>query len=343
MGLTITALDSDAFSKIGGALDNLSDAYPYVSKAISSVDAARDALQNSGKVEKFFKKAGKGQKIYSYASKAKELLDEKTRDGAYLKLGVKIGIDIAGKLLGTSLSTHPYYAYHKAMIDYLADAVNAHRNAEEAIAQYRKAVSAAQSEALTSAFYEVQSRKASVSAQLSNFRDAVKAAIDIARGHYHPPMIKRAIAKFGAEKLLRSLDELEEWRMAWSGLAFDALQLQIMAGAELHTAEAAMAKMRDLIKTLISGNNLNKVFGYGAQNQIQWEQYDQLVNKKAAPQSVMDPVAYARGNLAKATRWAEEFSAMCDFARTEDALFEGPYNRQLEKLNEVLYGRVGKK
>lgn len=52
----------------------------------------------------------------------------------------------------------------------------------------------------------------------------------------------------------------------------------------------------------------------------------------------MDPVAYAQGNLAKANEWAREFSDMADFVRTSDVVFGTLYNKQLEKLNKVMYG-----
>ena len=54
-----------------------------------------------------------------------------------MKLGIKISVDLAGKLLGTSLATHPYFGYHKSMIDALADALNASRNSEAAVDGYR--------------------------------------------------------------------------------------------------------------------------------------------------------------------------------------------------------------
>ena len=51
-----------------------------------------------------------------------------------------------------------------------------------------------------------------------------------------------------------------------------------------------------------------------------------------------DPVRFAEGNLEKAEGWSRSFSEMCDFARTDDARFSAPYNRQLMQLNKVLYG-----
>ena len=159
--MTVKTSDQDkaAYKQIGGALDNLSDAYTYAGKFLSTVNDARDPLQDLSGVTKFLKNAGKAQKIYSYASKVKDLLDAKKRDGAWLKLGVKVSMDIAAKLLGTSLTTHPYYAYHKAQLDALADALNANRNAREAVEAYRRAISAANSSDVAKEFKRVNRTK----------------------------------------------------------------------------------------------------------------------------------------------------------------------------------------
>ena len=78
--------------------------------------------------------------------------------------------------------------------------------------------------------------------------------------------------------------------------------------------------------------------GYGAYNAIQWEKYEQVVRGGRPDLLMKDPVKFAEGNLEKAEQWAEAFVEMCDFARTDDSRFSAPYNRQLDKLNKVLYG-----
>ena len=42
--------------------------------------------------------------------------------------------------------------------------------------------------------------------------------------------------------------------------------------------------------------------------------------------------------LVPATALARELTEMCDFVRTEQVLFSGPFNQQLKRLNKVLYG-----
>ena len=151
MTQTATKEDKQAYAKVAGALDNFSDAYTYVAKALSVADDKRiSPLTNSGQIAKYLEVTAKAQKLYSYYRKITDVLDEHKRDGALLKLGVKISMDLAAKVLGTSLTTHPYYAYHKAQIDALADALNANRNSRDAVDAYKAAVAAANSTAFKS-------------------------------------------------------------------------------------------------------------------------------------------------------------------------------------------------
>jgi len=123
-----------------------------------------------------------------------------------------------------------------------------------------------------------------------------------------------------------------------SGLSFDVMQLHIMAGDELNAAVEAMNKAKDLVATLMGGNNTNRVAGYAATNNMEWEKYDQIVGKGKSDLSVMDPVRFAQGNVDKAATWATEIAAMCDFVRSPEVIFSSNFNRQLDKLNRVLYG-----
>jgi hypothetical protein len=135
-----------------------------------------------------------------------------------------------------------------------------------------------------------------------------------------------------------AIADLETWRANWAGLSFDAMQLQIMTGNELNVASEGMAKVKDVVATLMRGSSTNRVAGYAAVNNIEWEKYDQIVGQKKPDQSVLDPVKFAQGNCDKAAAWAQAIADMCDFVRSEDVLFSSKFNQQLEKLNKVLYG-----
>lgn len=337
MGLTNSAEDVSAWKKLG-SLDDLSDASQYVIEGLKAVDEGRDPLTKNRSFGKKVLGADVVQKAYSYSKKALDLLDEKTRDGAILKISVDLAMDVAGKVLGASLSTHPYFVYHKAMLEYLAGALDANRNAKEAIAQYRKAVTAATSKVLKEEFARIESRKAEVSGSYVEFRDTVGIASDIYYGRMSKSMVQDKIKRYGAKRIAQSLVDLAAFRIGWAGLYFEVTKLQIMAKTELGVAQKAMKKVDELMSELMKGNYLSKVNGYGARNSIEWEKYDAIVNQGKPQQAVMDPVAYAQGSLDQANAWAREFSDMADFVRTNDVMFPSLYHKQLEKLNKVLYG-----
>ncbi len=335
--ITASKEDSQAYATLGGALDNLSNAFPYGNKFVSLIDDARDPLANSGHLSNYLKVAAKAQKAFSYIKAIRETLDEKKRDGGLLKLGVKVSLEIAGKLLGTSLTTHPYYAYHKAQIEALADALNADRNSREAVNQYKRAVAAANSTALASEFKRLESRKVDISASHSEFRDKrFGVAVDIARGLMSGEFAKRKIAEYGTGPLADALADFDIWRANWAGLAFDSMQLQIMAGNELNIAIEAINKVKDLMTTLMGGTNASRIGGYAAISNIEWEKYYEIVGEKQPDRLMRDPVKFAQDNFDKAAAWAQAFAEMCDFARGPDVIFH--YNGQLDKLNKVLYG-----
>ena len=337
MALSPTKEDSSAWKTIGGAFDNLSDTSQWVIEGLKAVEQNRDPIIKNPSFGHRVTGADVAQKAYSYSRKAYDLLDEKTRQGAIIKISVDAALDIVGGLLGASLSTHPYYVYHKAMMEYLASAVDANRNAREAIAQFRKAVSAATSKALAETFKRLEARKVEISASYIDFKDTVGVAADIARGLLSEKMIQEKVKRFGVKKIGSSLIELQVWRMAWTGLAFEGVKLQVMAHNQVKAAQAAMAKVEDLVSGLMQGNYLNKVNGYGAQNHIEWEKYDLIVNQGKPQQAALDPVAFAQANFQKAQAWCQALTEMCDFARTTAAIFPSTYNQQLERLNKVLY------
>ena len=336
----ILASDDDrfAYAKIGGAIDNVSEAYPFVSKALSTVDEARDSMMNSGRLARFLKVTDKAQKVYSYVSKITDLVDETKRDGTILKRGIKVSTDIAKKLLGKSITTHPYFTYHKAHIEALADALNASRNSKAAVAAYRKAVSAASSMAVVKEFKELELRKVDLIVKHSVFSSKIGVAFDIARGSMSTTFARKKIAEHGDINLRQAVADLDAWRANWAGLCFDFMQLQIMAGNELNTATQAMNKVKELMAKMISGNNISRVGGYAAINAIEWEKYDQIINQKKPDQMAIDPVQYAQRTLDKAVAWGQGFTEFCDFVRSDEVIFQSYFNKQLDRLNVVLYG-----
>ena len=337
MSLTASREDRQAYVKLGGALDNLTSVYTYAAEGLSILGAARGPLAN-GRMARILKASDYAQKAITYVRSLQQVLDEQKREGGLLKLGIDISLDLTEHFLEVSLTTHPYYAYHKAMIDALADALNANRNSREAVDSYRRAVAAANSTALASEFKRIEARIVDVSAEYSLFGKTVRMAADIKRGGMTDDFARKKIAEYGGRNLFDSLADLDTWRAHWAGLAFDAMQLQIMAGVELNVAIEAMKKAKGLIATLMEGSNTNRVAGYGAINNIEWEKYDQIVGQKKPDLSLMDPIKFAQGNYDKAAAWSQEFAEMCDFVRSSAVLFSSYFDHQLERLNRVLYG-----
>lgn len=61
--------------------------------------------QNAAYAYSLFKNV---KKIRTYGKLVKESVDEDTRSGALMKLGIRGMLEIAGNALGTSLTSHPY-------------------------------------------------------------------------------------------------------------------------------------------------------------------------------------------------------------------------------------------
>jgi hypothetical protein len=280
MTLQVSADDKTAYAMLGGALDNVATAWTFTSAALkiydkydkaqsSGMSLARVMLHGakfkSGAFSTVLARVNLAKKCYEYARIVQNALDETKRDGALFKFGLKVSLDLCTKWLGTSLTTHPYYAYHKVMLDALADALNAAHNSRAAVAAYRRAVSAATSKAVANGFKRLESRKVQIVAAHFQFSDRVGLAADIARGMYEPKFAERKIQQYGgAARVADALADLDAWRAMWAGLSFDAMKLMIMTGNELHMATAAMQKIHPLMQKLMSGHSVDVVAGYGA-------------------------------------------------------------------------------
>src|ERR1035437_3775954 len=113
--------------------------------------------QNAADAYSLFKKV---KKIRTYGKLVKESIDEDTRSGALMKLGIRAMLEIAGKALGTSLTSHPYFTYHKVHLEALAQALNASSNLDKAREALNLAIRSADASAsLTKALVDYEHRK----------------------------------------------------------------------------------------------------------------------------------------------------------------------------------------
>lgn len=339
MAVTATNDEKKALEKFLGAADNASDAYGYIGEALGELDKLRDKdMFPAGWGSKLADRAGLAQKAYNYTRLVFDTFDEKTRSGGILKLGLEVALEVGSKFLGRSLSTHPYYTYHKVMIDALADTLNASRNAKAAVESYRRAVNAAQSEGLANAFRLIERRKTDVGGGFIYVRKELGFVSDLRRGLMSPAFARKKIAELGQSNIERAVQQMSQFRAVWAGIVFDCLTLQLLAASEVKAAAVATAKAGELIDGLMKGGSVSVVGGQSARNMIEWEKYDRVVRQKAPQKATMDPVGFAEDALSKATAYVNAFAAMLDFVLSNDAHRDNAYNAQLDKLNKVLYG-----
>lgn len=347
MAVRASVEDERFYKKIEKSLDTTASFWTFASEGLKTYKLARaqallheynESPVKPGTLSKVLAKADKAKKYYEYVRRVEDAVDETKRDGALLKLGIKISMDLAKKWLGASLTTHPYYAYHKVMLDALADALNAAHNSRSTVDAYRRAVSAATSTAVAKEFKRLEGRKVAVVAAHVEFTDRIGVAADIARGLIDQKLAERKIQQYGGTaRIAAAVADLQAWRAMWAGLACESMKLVIMAGTELNVAAAAMHEVQQTMAKLMGGGTTSVLAGRGAINAIEWEKYDQIVNRGTPDRAAMDPVAFAQSNHGRALAWTTALAEMCDFVTSDEVYFPSKFNAQLERLNKVLY------
>lgn len=283
----------------------------------------------------------KGKKAYSYYKLVKETLDVDTRSGASLKLGVKLAADITGKILGRSITLHPYFTYHKAHIAALADALNASSNYDRAIEAFNKAVSAADSSAtLTDNIREYASRTTLFAAQYFFFVEVLRLSREVSSPQtYSAAAREMAEAGLSNNQLQQSESDLDAWRANWAGLYMDVLELLTMVDIEYRTASEAYAKFNKTIETLKHGSNMARIAGYAAEEKRQWEIYDRMTNPTSGKreQAVTDPSAFANTQRDRVDNVARALAEMCDLVMSDEVRDRDTFYRALA----ILKRRIG--
>src|SRR5208283_5349031 len=83
------------------------------------------------------------KQIRSYGKLIMQAVDEDTRASALMTLGIDGLMDIASKVMGTALTDHPYFAFHKAHLEALVQALNASSKFDSAQAALGSAIGSA--------------------------------------------------------------------------------------------------------------------------------------------------------------------------------------------------------
>ena len=280
-------------------------------------------MGTSAKAADAFKQFRKGYKAYAYYKLVKKAFDEDTRDGALLKLGIKVSMDVAKQLLGRSLSMHPYFTYHKAHFEALAQALDAVNMKDMALDAFKRAVDAADS-------------TAHVGDVLAKYRDRSNALlwswhlnlaepINIRNRYRVKPASALAEMKdvgFTPATLDKHVeDNLYEWRASWSELCMDSLELLVMVSAEARVAETAMERYNAKIKKMTEGkSNMGRIAGYAAEQDRQWQIYERMTEPSKAgrpEQAVKDPAAYTRQQRDTVDAVASRLSQACDIVLSD--------------------------
>jgi hypothetical protein len=261
----------------------------------------------------------KGKKIYGYGKLVKDAVDENTRPGAIAKLGIKAMLEIAGKAIGTSLTSHPYFTYHKAHLEALAQALNASSNFDAAATALNRAIrSADASDALAASLSDYIARKNSQKLSYVMFiGGSLKLLAD-----YSPEGEKQLREVNQTRDALRaSTDQnIYEWRALLCDVYNDSVQLLAMAEVELQSTRAAMQKFNEKMKAMQSGGNIGKVMAYQTEQNRQWQEYDRMTTPGVGDaKAVEDPTAYAQDRLDRIETVSNALAAVCDAAMSDDA------------------------
>ncbi len=264
-----------------------------------------------------FKKA---KKIKTYGKLVLDSVDEDTRPGALMKLGIRGTLEIAGKALGVSLLSHPYFTFHKAHLEALALALNASATSDSAKEALNRAIRSADSTAaLTKSLSDYRSRNKGL---LLNYGLFVKGYLELLSNPKDPEMAKE-IQESGLtpESMKTKTDQnIYEWLAMYCELFLDSVQLLTMAHVEYRTTQAAMQKFDQKMKTLSSGGSIGKVFAYGAEQDRQWAEFDRATNPGTGSQkAVSDPVGFARDQVYTIQTISDQLGENCETAMGDEA------------------------
>jgi hypothetical protein len=278
----------------------------------------------------------KGKKAYDYYKLVKATVDEDTRTGALFKLGIKFSVDVIGKVIGTSLTSHPYFTYHKVHIEVLVQALNATSMKDHAVEALSKAVASADSASdLAHTLGGYKDRKNALGwVWMLNLAEPIRM---MSQYKTNPGSVAKDIADSGRtpEQMNAYLaDYLDNLRARWAELCMDTLALLAMVDTEYRMADEAMNRYNAKMKKMQEGGNLGKIAAYSTDQERQWQQYERMVNPSASKpsQSVEDPAGFARKQRDSVDTVASSFSTACDLVMSDEVLRPGAYDQAMQKL-----------
>lgn len=270
-----------------------------------------------------YPKYKQGKKARDYWKLVRGAVDEDTRRGSLMKLGIKVTIDIASKLLGSSLSSHPYFKFHKVHLDVLASALNATGTKELAEQAFHDAIKAADSTVELARMVETLEgqRKLAVAAFGMSLRGSLLTLREAASGNT-TALKQTGLAQPQFEQITR--DQMYEHRCAWAGLSAEALQLALMVEADYRATETAMKRYDEKVRKLKTSGSIGKIAGYRVEQDRMWAQYDAMTKPQTAKRSSYDPLGAAAAARQSVTAIVEKITATTDLVFDDDVLFNRP-------------------
>lgn len=273
-----------------------------------------------------YDKYKQGKKVYKSGKKATDYLklargafDEDTRSGSLLKLGIKASLDVGSKLLGSSLTSHPYFTYHKVHIEALAAAVNVSdvkANAEAALENAIKASDSSQHLAGQMSSYESRRKMLADRFAILNFL-LLGALKDLKN---NTPGVADEIRRAGNTQagLQSEADKaIYDYRCCWAGLTDEVLQLLLMVKTDYAATSTAMARYEQKKKKLESGRGFEGHLGRIASYRIEERRMlTALTERPSRERTIMDPIGPARKAFEDVSRCT---SIIC---RSNDAVFD---------------------
>jgi hypothetical protein len=270
--------------------------------------------QQAANAYSLFKKA---KKIRGYAKTIKDVIDDDTRPGTLLSLGIEGMLNLAGKALDTNLSKHPYFAFHKAHIEALAQALNASSSFDAAQAALSRAIGSADAaEALTQALAGYRARRKSLHVYYS-FQ--IAGALLVLHDRGGDQMIRESGQTHAGMQVTTDLS-IYEWRALWSELYYDCVQLLAMAHVELRATQAAMKNFDQKMSALKKDGGIGGLFAAQVNENRQWQWFDRATKPGSGSEgAVIDPVDFARKQVDKIDDLTAELGDGCESALSDDA------------------------
>jgi hypothetical protein len=259
------------------------------------------------------------------------MVDDETRSGSALKFAIKVAGKVSDKVLGVSVTGHPYFTYHKMHIEVLSRALNA----SAALEAGREALSTAITAADGSAQLSSQSAAVITTARGLNvvFVMLLKESLDIlaipALGA-HIYMQTHGLGMTPSELRKGIEPSVIGWRNDWAKVTDRALQLLTMVMVETRVAEAAVAVYDKKLAALESkkegiGGSLGTIGAYRLREDKMWEEFERMKTPSTTKpvQAASDPGAFARKQLSKVDAVCKAVMIGCNAAMS-DAVYTNP-------------------